>query len=55
MVRLAPRAVMVAGDAADSAITALRDQMLTIGFVDVAVMTGAPPPLEQTAAGVAAA
>ena len=55
IVRLAPRAVMVAGDAPDSAIATLRDEMLTAGFTDVAVMTGAPPPLEQAPAGVAAA
>ena len=55
MVRLATRAVLVAGEAAGSAIAALREQMLAVGFTDVDVMTGAPPPLEQAPAGAAAA
>jgi uncharacterized protein involved in exopolysaccharide biosynthesis/Mrp family chromosome partitioning ATPase len=55
VVRLAPRALLVAGEAAaESAVSQLRDQMLSIGFADVTVMTGFPPPLEQPAAGVAA-
>jgi uncharacterized protein involved in exopolysaccharide biosynthesis len=53
-VHLARYAVLVAGDVPDDAIAALREQMLTIGFSDVAVLTGPPPALEQTPAGVAA-
>ncbi len=55
LLQLTPQAVMVAGDVADNDIAALRDQMHEIGFAEVIVLTGPPPPLDQPAADAAVA
>jgi uncharacterized protein involved in exopolysaccharide biosynthesis/Mrp family chromosome partitioning ATPase len=53
--RVVPRAILVAGDTAEAASAAVRDQLRTAGFHDIAVLTGPPPAFEQAAAGSAAA
>jgi succinoglycan biosynthesis transport protein ExoP len=55
MVRIAPRAVLVAGPAQESAVNALRDQLRSAGFADVAVLTGPPPALDHAVTRSAAA
>jgi septum formation inhibitor-activating ATPase MinD len=53
--RVVPRAVLVTGDTAEAGIQAVRDQLRSVGFHDVAVLTGPPPAFEQAATGSAAA
>jgi MinD-like ATPase involved in chromosome partitioning or flagellar assembly len=53
--QITARAVLVAGDAAESSVDALREELLSAGFADVAVTTGPPPQLEHAAKRTAAA
>ena len=55
IVPIAPRAVLVGGDATPNALQALSDQLRATGFVDVTVLTGPPPQLDQAAGHSAAA
>jgi MinD-like ATPase involved in chromosome partitioning or flagellar assembly len=48
--RVVPRAILVAGDTAEAASAAVRDQLRSAGFHDVAVLTGPPPAFEQPSA-----
>jgi Mrp family chromosome partitioning ATPase len=50
----APYAVLVAGDTAANALTALAGQLRSAGFSQVAVLSGPPPVLEEIAAQSAA-
>jgi len=50
----APYAVLVGGATPTNALAALDAQLQSAGFVQVAVLTGPPPPLEQVAAQSAA-
>jgi len=50
----APYAVLVGGATPANALAALDAQLQSAGFVQVAVLTGPPPPLEQVAAQSAA-
>ena len=53
--QLTARAVLVAGDAPENSVSALRDQLLSSGFADVTVLTGPPPQLDHAANSSAAA
>jgi uncharacterized protein involved in exopolysaccharide biosynthesis/Mrp family chromosome partitioning ATPase len=53
--QVAPRAILVAGDAAESIADAARDHLRETGFADVTVLTGPPPKLERTFGRSAAA
>jgi Mrp family chromosome partitioning ATPase len=53
--QITARAVLVAGDAAESSVDALREELLSAGFADVSVTTGPPPQLEHAAKRTAAA
>src|SRR5262249_43420140 len=44
--RIAPRIVLVAGDTMNETITTMRDEMIAIGFTNVTVIIGPPPPLQ---------
>lgn len=46
--QVAPRAILVAGDAADGIAGAAKDHLRESGFADVTVLTGPPPKLERT-------
>jgi uncharacterized protein involved in exopolysaccharide biosynthesis/Mrp family chromosome partitioning ATPase len=46
---IAPKAVLVGGDAADDVRKALADHLLSIGFIAVTVLTGPPPRLDHPA------
>jgi Mrp family chromosome partitioning ATPase len=50
----APYAVLVGGDTAANALTALAGQLRSAGFIQVAVLSGPPPVLEELAAQSAA-
>jgi uncharacterized protein involved in exopolysaccharide biosynthesis/Mrp family chromosome partitioning ATPase len=50
----APYAVLVGGDAAANALTALAAQLQSAGFAEVTVLSGPPPMLEEAAAQSAA-
>ena len=52
LARMAPTAVVTAGDATDKA-AALRSRLISAGFAHVSVLTGPPPPLEYAAAAAA--
>jgi polysaccharide biosynthesis transport protein len=53
--QITARAVLVAGDAAESSVDALREELLSAGFADVSVTTGPPPQLEHAGKRSAAA
>jgi uncharacterized protein involved in exopolysaccharide biosynthesis len=53
--QLTARAVLVAGNVPAGSVGALRDQLLSSGFADVTVLTGAPPGLDHAASRSAAA
>jgi Mrp family chromosome partitioning ATPase len=53
--QLTARAVLVAGNVPAASIGAMRDQLLSSGFADVTVLTGAPPGLDHAASRSAAA
>lgn len=53
--QVAPRAILVAGDAAESIAGAAKDHLRETGFADVTVLTGPPPKLERTFGGRSAA
>jgi succinoglycan biosynthesis transport protein ExoP len=55
LARFAPRAVLVAGEAADDVQRRLSAQLREAGFADVAVLAGAPPDIEHAATETAAA
>lgn len=55
VVRVAPYALLMTGEAASNADAAWRDQLLSAGFAKVAVLKGAPPPLDQAASSSSAA
>ena len=54
--KLAPRAVLVAGELDDPATVSAREQLLDAGFADVTVLVGAPrgPGIGATGAKAAA-
>jgi MinD-like ATPase involved in chromosome partitioning or flagellar assembly len=47
IVAMTPHAVLVGGETPVNALDALAEQMRSAGFVDVAVLTGPPPPLDH--------
>ena len=49
IVAMAPRAVLVGGDAPVNSLEALADDMQSAGFVEVMVLTGPPPGLDHGA------
>jgi MinD-like ATPase involved in chromosome partitioning or flagellar assembly len=53
--QITTRAVLVAGNAPESSVGALRDQLLAAGLADVTVLTGPPPQLDHAASKSAAA
>jgi len=53
--QITARAVLVAGNAPENSIDALRDQMLASGFANVTVLTGQAPGLDYAASSSAAA
>jgi succinoglycan biosynthesis transport protein ExoP len=53
--QLATRAVLVAADAPAQSVESLRDDLMSAGFADVTVLTGAPPELDHAASRSAAA
>jgi hypothetical protein len=55
LVPMAPRAVLVGGDATSDALQALSDRLRSQGFTDVTVLTGPPPQLDHAASRSAAA
>jgi MinD-like ATPase involved in chromosome partitioning or flagellar assembly len=52
---MAPRAVLVGGDATADAVQALSDRLRSQGFIDVTVLTGPVPQLDYAASRSAAA
>jgi MinD-like ATPase involved in chromosome partitioning or flagellar assembly len=53
--QLTSRAVLVAGNTPAGSLGVLRDQLLSSGFADVTVLSGAPPGLDHAASRSAAA
>jgi MinD-like ATPase involved in chromosome partitioning or flagellar assembly len=54
IVGMAPHAVLVGGETSPETLAALAAKLRSTGFADVAVLTGAPPPLDHTALSTAA-
>jgi hypothetical protein len=55
LIPMAPRAVLVGGDATSDALHALSGRLRSQGFTDVTVLTGPPPQLDHAASRSAAA
>jgi MinD-like ATPase involved in chromosome partitioning or flagellar assembly len=54
--QITARAVLVGGDAPEASLDEMREQLLSAGFAEVAVLTGKPPELNHaTTVGTAAA
>jgi hypothetical protein len=55
LARVASQAVLVAGRATEAAVSSLRVQLTSAGFVEVMVLNGPSPGLDHAAAETAAA
>jgi len=53
--QITSRAVLVGGETAEGALEGMREQLLSAGFADVAVLTGPPPELNHATVNTAAA
>jgi uncharacterized protein involved in exopolysaccharide biosynthesis/Mrp family chromosome partitioning ATPase len=54
IVAMAPHAVLVGGDTPPDSLVALASDLRSAGFADVAILTGAPPPLDHASLSTAA-